>query len=131
MKLNPPFDTFRVEKHAGEYKDFGISDDSTYPLKGVTYPVDYGDIEGYTAEDGAKLDLFVSDNGKLCGFFRVFRPELTDGEHKFYINLSVEEEKAVLEQFAPVIIEQGRFETSEQLVNAIQQFKDARPSSHQ
>lgn len=57
MKLQPPFDTFKIEKHAGEYKDFGASED--YPLKGVTYPVDYGDIQGYVAEDGANLDLFV------------------------------------------------------------------------
>jgi len=129
MKLNPPFDTFRVEKHAGEYKDFGISDDSTYPLKGVTYPVDYGDIAGYITEDGANLDLFVGEKGEICGFFRVSRPDLKDGEHKFYINLSDEEERAVLEQFAPVIIEQGRFETIEDLVGAVQRFKNTQPPS--
>lgn len=125
MKLDPPFDTFRVEKHAGEYKDFGNADDTTYPLKGVTYPVDYGDIEGYTTEDGANLDLFVGVDGGACGFFRVFRPELPDGEHKFYINLTEEEEASVLEQFAPVIIERGRFDTVSELIGAIQQFKNS------
>ncbi len=127
MKLIPPFDTFRIEKHAGEYKDFGIPEDSTYPLKGITYPVDYGDIEGYVTEDGSNLDLFVGENGEICGFFRVSRPELNNGEHKFYINLSDEEERAVLEQFAPVIIERGRYKTNEELVEAIQRFKTIAP----
>jgi hypothetical protein len=131
MRLKPPFDTFRVEIHAGEYKDFGVADDNPYPLKGVTYPVDYGDIEGYVTEDGANLDLFVSRAGNKCGFFCVSRPDLEGGEHKFYINLSDEEERAVLEQFAPVIIKQGRFETIGDLVSAIQRFKNTQPSNYQ
>lgn len=55
--LPAPFDTFRLEKQAGEYKDFGITADNPYPLKGVTYPVNYGDIPGYIGEDDANLDV--------------------------------------------------------------------------
>lgn len=122
MKLNPPFDTFRIEKYAGEYKDFGLPPESTYPLRGVHYAVDYGDIEGYVGEDGANLDIFVGQ-GTVNGFFRVFRPELPDGEHKFYVGLSEDEEKSVLAEFGPVIIEQGRFERYDEFLAAIEKFK--------
>ncbi len=124
MKLPAPFDTFCVECQAGEHKDFGLSPESTYPLKGVTYPVDYGEIEGYKTEDAAKLDLFVGtvDNG-IRGYILVQRPEFEGGEHKFYINLSPEEEASVLKAFEPVIIESGRFETLRAMTEAIQVFK--------
>ncbi|MGB4768133.1 MAG: hypothetical protein WBP22_02640 [Candidatus Saccharimonas sp.] len=125
MSLEKPFDTFRVEKKAGEYKDFGTAN-SDYPLKGVTYPVDYGDIEGYTGEDGANLDLFVGD-GSIDGYFIVYRPELENGEHKFYLNLTEEEEASVLAEFAPVITEQNRFESYADLLSAIEAFKTLAP----
>lgn len=121
MSLQKPFDTFRIEKRAGEYKDFATAN-TDYPLKGVTYPVDYGDIEGYLGEDGANLDLFLG-SGHLHGYFVVFRPELKNGEHKFYLNLTNEEEAAVLAQFAPVITEQNRFDTYEDLVKAVEPFR--------
>lgn len=121
--LPQPFDTFRVEKHAGEYKDFG-NVGSDYPLRGVTYPVDYGDIEGYTAEDGANLDLFVGKDGEFCGYITVFRPELPNGEHKFYVQLTEGEEQAVLREFAPVLLEHSRFKTIQNLVAAIEPFRD-------
>ena len=121
MNLPPPLDTFQVEKHAGEYKDFGS--DSDYPLKGITYPVSYGDIEGYIGEDGAKLDFFVGANGDRHGFIKVLRPELPDGEHKFYINLSESEQTAVIKEFDSVIIEQGEFTSLDELLEYIQKFK--------
>jgi hypothetical protein len=120
MSVNP-FDSFRVEKQAGEYKDFG--DVGDYPLKGVTYPVAYGDIEGYVGEDGANLDIFMGNQGKVCGYIKVFRPELADGEHKFYLNVTDEEEQAILEQFAPVIMKGHRFETEDELYAAIEPFR--------
>lgn len=122
MNLPKPFDTFKVEKQAGEYKDFGLAPESSYPLKGVTYPVDYGDIEGYVAEDGAKLDLFVG-TGIINGYIVVSRPELEEGEHKFYIQLTDEEEQAVLREFEPVITSHGRFATYEDIIEAIEPFK--------
>jgi hypothetical protein len=124
MDLPKPFDTFCVECKAGEYKDFGQSPESTYPLKGVTYPVDYGDIEGYKTEDSANLDLFVgTKNDGLRGYLVVHRPELEAGEHKFYINLSEEEEKQVIDAFNPVIIQHGRYETQQDMSNAVEIFK--------
>lgn len=121
MNLPPPLDTFQIEKHAGEYKDFGNNND--YPLKGVTYPVDYGDIEGYIGEDGAQLDFFVGTDGDKHGFIKVFRPELPDGEHKFYVNLTDDEENAVINEFKSVITEQVRFNSIDDLVRDIQRFK--------
>lgn len=121
MNLPPPLDTFQVEKHAGEYKDFGSS--TNYPLSGVTYPTDYGDIEGYIGEDGAKLDLFVGSNGECHGFIRVFRPELPDGEHKYYVNLTIDEEVKVINEFKPILLEQVHFQSIDELVNDIQKFK--------
>lgn len=124
MSLEPPFNTFRLEKHAGEYKDFGVSADSSYPLRGVTYPVDYGDIEGYQGEDGANLDIFMGREGTISGYLKVMRPELPDGEHKFYVNLTEDEEAAVLKEFAPVILEHGRFKNTDELTVAIQPFQN-------
>jgi len=70
MNLPKPFDTFCVECHAGERKDFGLSPNSTYPLTGVTYPVDYGEI-GEHEQLLAWLDIGDRDN-------LVFRtPDLT------------------------------------------------------
>jgi hypothetical protein len=123
MELLPPFDTFKIEKHAGEYKDFGTNSD--YPLKGVTYPVDYGDIQGYIAEDGANLDLFVGNSNTIdnFGYIKVFRPELTNGEHKIYIHMTDEDESAMLKEFEPVLIAHGRYETTDALLAAIEQFR--------
>jgi len=125
MKLEPPFDTFRIEKHAGERKDFGLAPDDPYPLKGVTYPVNYGDIEGYTGEDGARLDLFVgtNDNG-IMGYIKVTRPDVTETETKFFIRVSVDDEAAILEQFKPVLSGHGRFTSQYELLHAVEVFKD-------
>lgn len=123
MSIPSPFDTFRLEKRAGEYKDFGVKVDSPYPLKGVTYPVDYGDIEGYVGEDGCNLDIFKGNHGHIYGFIKVFRPELTDGEHKFYIWLTDDEESRLLKEFQPVILANGRYGTYEELLKALEPFK--------
>lgn len=124
MDLPAPFDTFRLEKKAGEYKDFGVSPDSSYPLRGVTYPVDYGDIAGYIGEDGANLDVFLGHRGNIHGFIKVYRPELPAGEHKFYAWLTEQEEAWLIEEFKPVIVESGRFATLDELLRAIQHFKE-------
>jgi hypothetical protein len=119
-----PLGTFRVEKHAGEHKDFGLSDDDPYPLRGVTYPCDYGDIEGYTGEDEANLDFFMGKDGDKFGFIKVSRPELSDGEHKFYARLTGEEVAAVRAAFAPVIIEHVSFQSEKDLLLAIEPFQN-------
>lgn len=126
MVLRSPLDTFRLEKRAGEYKAFVASDDDPYPLKGVTYPTDYGDIAGYTAEDGAGLDLFVgTDKNGLLGFIKVWRPELPNGETKIFTNVTESEEAAILEAFEPVLTDHGRFDNISSLQQAIKQFKQS------
>jgi hypothetical protein len=122
-KLPAPFDKFRHEKSAGEYKDFGVTPENPYPLKGVTYPVDYGDIPGYIGEDRADLDVFMGQQGNIYGYIVVARPDLSDGEHKFYVNLTEEEEVAVLNEFKPVILDSGRFSTFEDILAAIKPFE--------
>lgn len=120
--LPPPFDTFQVEKYAGESKKFGSGDE--YPLKGVTYPVDYGDIKGYIAEDGANLDFFVgTEQGGLCGYIKVYRPELADGERKFYVNLSDDQEAAVLNEFSPVILQAQRYDSLVDMKSDIERYR--------
>src|ERR1700712_411215 len=106
--LPAPFNTFVVEKHAGERKDFGLAADDPYPLKGITYPVDYGEIAGYVTEDGTQLDLFVgSAHNGIMGYIIVERPELEGGEHKFYMQLTKTEERAVLGVFRSVLLDAG------------------------
>lgn len=123
MQLPEPFDTFRIEKLPGEYKDFHVAEDDPYPLKGVTYPTTYGDIEGYVGEDNHPLDVFVG-TGDLFAFFTVIRPDIPGGsEHKFCVNITEAEEREILEAFKPVLGEHGRFDTYESLLEAIQPFK--------
>jgi hypothetical protein len=122
--LPKPFNTFRLEKRPGEYKDFHIKEGDPYPLKGVTFPTNYGDIEGYTGEDSHPLDLFVG-TGNLLGYILMFRPDIEgDIEHKFYINLTENEEAAVLKQFESVLRGHERFSSMDELQVAILPFKD-------
>jgi hypothetical protein len=124
MNLPVPFDSFRLEKKPGEYKNFHVAEGDPYPLKGVTYPTAYGDIDGYTGEDGHTLDVFVG-TGNLFGYFTVHRPDVEGNvEHKFCLNLSQREESLVLEAFQPVLLEHDRYDTFEALVEAIQPFKN-------
>lgn len=125
--LEKPFDTFRVEKHTGEYKDFGSNSD--YPLKGVTYPVDYGYIKGFTGEDGADLDIFLGSEGSIYGYIKVMRPELENGEHKFYLNVTDDEERGILREFAPVLLGHGRFKNFDELKAAIEPFRNSLTAS--
>ena len=122
--LPKPFDAFRLEKSPGEYKDFQIAEGDPYPLKGVTFPTSYGDIAGYTGEDGHPLDLFVG-TGELSGYIMMHRPDIeADIEHKFYINLTEEEVGAVLKEFEPVLRGHERFSSFDELQKAIEPFKD-------
>ena len=125
MQLPPPFDTFRLEKKPGEYKDFHVAEGDPYPLKGVTYPVSYGDIKGYTGEDGHDLDIFLGENGNLFGYLQMDRPDVEGGkEHKFYLYLTEDEEQAVFEAFAPVLLDHARFDSLDDLQKAVEPFKD-------
>ncbi len=94
-----------VENPKGSYKSFEIEGDpvwSDYPLKGVTYPVDYGCINGYQGEDGAELDVFVG-TGDLRGFVVVWRLDVPE-ETKVFINVTQGELDQILEVFKLVVL---------------------------
>ncbi len=94
-----------IENPKGSYKSFQTESDSvwnSYPLKGVNYTVDYGYIDGYKGEDGAELDIFVG-SGDKNGYIKVWRLDVPE-ETKFFIKLTKEELKEVLNVFEPVFL---------------------------
>jgi hypothetical protein len=94
-----------IENPKGSYKSFETEGDPVwrdYPLKGVTYPVDYGYIRGYKGEDGANLDVFFG-TGELCGFVVVWRLDVPE-ETKMFINVTQGELSLILEAFKPVLL---------------------------
>ena len=125
QQLPNPLNNFVIDVPAHQYYDFELSPDSTYPLKGVTYPVDYGHINSYTAEDGHELDLFVGNSADgLAGVVLVDRGSNTPNEHKFYVGLSAEEVSDIIDQLKPVLISHHEIATTKDLLTAIDQFKD-------
>lgn len=114
----------KIENPRGSYKSFEIENDSVskdYPLKGVTYPVDYGYIEGYVSEDGEDLDVFVG-SGDLNGYIKVWRYD-TPIETKFIKNVTKDEWDAIIAQFKPVIKESECFASQERFVEALKMYK--------
>lgn len=124
-QLPEPLNTFVLDVPASEYYDFELSADSTYPLNGVTYPVDYGHIEGYTSEDGHELDLFVGNSyDGISGYVLVFRGEDRPNEHKFLVGITEQEWQLVKDELEPVLISHGTFPDVDGLLEAIKKFKD-------
>lgn len=121
-QLPTPLNSIFVEMQPGDYKDFGAA--SNYPLKGVTFATHYGYLPGYKGEDDAELDFFVGAqlNG-LRGSFVVFRPELANGEHKFYVAMSEEELGKTLEEYKPVVLKHQPLKNVDELLQAIESFK--------
>lgn len=123
--LPEPLNTFVVDVPQNTYYDFELEPDSSYPLSGVTYPVDYGNIPGYTAEDGHELDLFVGSqpDGEM-GYVLVYRGENIPDEHKFFIGLTYEEVHGVLSQLKPVLIKNEKIADITTLLDMIEHYKD-------
>lgn|GEM_PF-518692 len=122
--LPAPLDDFHLEQKRGEYKDFQLKPGDPYPLKGVTYPVDYGFLPGYVGEDGHELDLFVgSATQGQYGAIVVTRADAPNGEHKFYVGLTAEELAAVQEAFAPVLARHEPLSGVDELLDAIEKFR--------
>jgi hypothetical protein len=112
-----------IENPKGSYKSFETEGDPVwdkYPLKGVTYPVDYGYIEGYIGEDQADLDVFVG-KGNLFGYIKVWRMDVPS-ETKFFAQLTEEELIAVTEVFTPVLLSKTIL-SEQELVVEIEKFK--------
>lgn len=120
--LPAPLNTIFVEMQPGDYKDFGSAGD--YPLKGVTFASQYGYLPGFTGEDGVELDFFVgSQQDGLCGSFTVFRPELKDGEHKFYVAMTDNELAKTLEEYKPVLLKHEPLKNIDELLQAVRPFE--------
>ena len=114
-----------IENKAGTYKSFYTEGDPVwdkYPLKGVTYPVDYGCIEGYTGEDEAELDIFVG-SGNLSGYIKVWRLDVAE-ETKILKSLSQVELDAVLKEFKLVLLSHHIFNNENELFAYIEKFKN-------
>lgn len=114
--------TVVIENPRGSYKSFDTEDDpiwSTYPLKGVTYPTDYGSLEGYVGEDGDNLDVFVG-TGTLFGYIKVWRLDVPI-ETKILARVSEEELTKIKEAFQPVLVE-AVIQSEEACIQHMQQF---------
>ncbi len=113
-----------IENPKGSYRSFGIEDDpiwKDYPLSGVTYPVDYGYIEGYKSEDDEDLDVFVGSGG-LYGYIKIWRCDVPI-ETKFAMHVTEEEWDNITKIFAPVIKEKRLFEDDKEYKDTLEKFK--------
>jgi len=120
--LPVPLNAIVIENQKGTYKDFHANSD--YPLKGVTYPVDYGYLPGFIGEDKADLDFFVGSKAEgLSGFIRVSRPDTENGETKFFICMSPDEIRRVEEAFSPVLLESHTYPSIDELRNNLENFR--------
>lgn len=120
--LPAPLNIIVIENKRGTHKDFHASSD--YPLKGVTYPVDYGYLPGYLGEDKVDLDFFVGNkNPGICGYIRVSRPDTENGETKFFTNVISEDIKAICEAFKPVLLESHIYSSADELLGSLVTFK--------
>ncbi len=113
-----------IENPKGSYKSFEIENDpiwKDYPLAGVTYPVDYGYIDGYKSEDGHDLDVFVG-SGYLNGYIKVWRCDVPI-ETKFVINVTEKEWDEIIKIFSPVIKEQKVFDSVDEFDKALSLYE--------
>ena len=104
-----------IENPSGSYKSFEIEGDpiwKDYPLSGVTYPVDYGCINGYKSEDDQDLDVFVGSGG-INGYIKIWRCDVPI-ETKFVIGVTEKEWDEIINIFNPVIKEKYVFVSDEE-----------------
>lgn len=113
-----------IENPKGSYKSFEIENDpvwKNYPLAGVTYPVDYGYLEGYKSEDDHDLDVFVG-TGELNGYIKIWRYDVPI-ESKFMVGVSQEEWNEIVTIYNPVIKEKKLFGTEEEFTKTLNLYK--------
>jgi NTP pyrophosphatase (non-canonical NTP hydrolase) len=110
-----------IENPKGSKKEFG----KNYPIPVMTYPVDYGYLPGYTAQDDADLDFFKGTAQKdgLHGSFDVWRPDVKgELETKFYTGATELERDQILKAFQKVIRGTPKSYISNDLMEAIKHF---------
>ncbi len=114
-----------IENPKGSHKVFVEESDTSewkdYPLRSVTYPVDYGYIEGYKSEDDEDLDVFVG-TGELSGYMKIWRCDVPI-ETKFIMNVTQEEFGEIITLFASVVTEKGEFKTESEFRSKLQEYK--------
>lgn len=111
-----------IENPQGSYKKFVDSLDE-YPILGVTFPCDYGYIEGYVAEDDAELDVFMG-SGDIFGYMIVRRDDARGGlETKILYKVSNEEIEQIKEEYGPVLDSVIILHSEEEILDYIQRFK--------
>jgi hypothetical protein len=113
-----------IENSKGSYKSFEIENDpiwKNYPLAGVTYPVDYGFIEGYKSEDNEDLDIFIG-SGDLNGYIKIWRCDVPI-ETKFILNATKAEWEEIVNIFDPVIKEKKLFESEKDFTDTLNTYK--------
>lgn len=71
-------------------------------MTGITYPVDYGYIDGFAGEDGMGLDIFVG-SGDLFGYFTMWKVDVPS-ETKFVARVTQGEFEQILAAFAPILL---------------------------
>ena len=113
-----------IENPKGSYKSFEIENDpiwKDYPLSGVTYPVDYGYIEGYKSEDGHDLDVFVG-SGDSYGYIKIWRCDVSI-ETKVATNVTQEEWQKIVEAFSLVMKERHIFGNKKEFQDFLEAYK--------
>jgi hypothetical protein len=113
-----------IENPKGSYKSFEVEDDPVwkdYPLAGVTYPVDYGYMEGYKSEDNHDLDVFIG-TGDLNGYMKIWRYDVPL-ETKFMLDISQEEWNEIINIYSPVIKEKKLFKNEEEFRSTLNTYK--------
>ena len=122
-ELPPPLDQLVIENEKGSHKDFQLKPGDSYPLAGITYPVDYGCLPGFTGEDGHELDFLIgSDLEGKAGYILVWRNDVPT-EHKYYVGMTEEELTQSLEVFKMVTNEHVVFSSISELLSSIDLFK--------
>jgi hypothetical protein len=109
-----------IENPRGSYKKFtDILEE--YPILGVTFPADYGYIEGYIGEDAHDLDVFVG-TGDLHGFMRVNRDDVAGGiETKIIISVT-EKEFEEIKEIYQLVIQEIKKVSEEEIIDILPEF---------
>jgi hypothetical protein len=115
-------DRIVIENLKGSYKKFADSLDE-YPILGVTFPCEYGYIEGYKGEDDADLDIFLG-SGDTFGYMIVRRDDARGGlETKILYKISNEEIEQIKEEYGPVLDSVTILNSEQEILDYIQRFK--------
>ncbi len=124
QEIKKPEPKVVIENPKGSYKSFEIENDPVwkdYPLAGVTYPVDYGYIEGYNSEDGHDLDVFTG-TGDRYGYIKVWRYDVPL-ETKMALRVTESEWQDILKTFAPVIKDSQIFANEKDFLDFLATYK--------